>query len=76
MPTKTTSHKFMDIDGRRIVGEITDKGLSRTEIAVKLNPQYEFREDAYHKFRNWMRRGRMPVEKYKELRRILDADTC
>lgn len=73
MPTRTTSLKFMDIDGHRIVEEILSKGISRTEIAVKLNPQYEFREDAYHKFRNWMRRGRMPVDKYNELRRILDG---
>ncbi len=73
MPTKTIGSYMTAIDSASILEEIKNKGLSRTEVAVMLIPQYEFRSDSYRHFRYWIRNGRMPVDRYKMLRRILDG---
>ena len=73
MPTRTTDRYMTSIDSASILAEIKSKGLTRTEVAVMLIPHYDFRSDSYHQFKWWMQNNRMPVEKYKELRRILDG---
>lgn len=60
-----------EIDVQKVCEEIRKHG-SLTKAAVYLMPQYEFRTDAYHHFKYWLKHGRMPVDKYKELQRYLN----
>lgn len=73
MPTRTTDRYMTSIDSSSILAEIKSKGLKRTEVAVMLIPYYDCRSDSYHRFKWWMQHNRMPVDKYNELRRILDG---
>ena len=64
---------MIEIDPSEIFDEIEARGISRTEAAMRLLPHYENRSDAYHVFRKWMRKKRMPRYVYLGMKELLDG---
>ena len=73
MPTRAINRNMIEIDPDAIRHELRLCGCSVWQMAHYLLPQYAEKRDAYKAFNYWMDRGRMPKEKYAEMRRILDG---
>lgn len=63
----------MYFDGKKLLHKMNAKKLNKTEVAVRLYPYYELREDAYHHMKEQLRYGSMPIDKYKELMEIING---
>ncbi len=64
---------MIDVNPDEIIEEFLKRGISRIEGAKRLLPYYKDRSDAYHVFRNWMRKRRMPRDIYENLGSLLDG---
>ena len=73
MPTRAINRNMMEINPDEIKHELRLCGYSVWQMAHYLLPQYAEKRDSYKAFNYWMDRGRMPKEKYAEMRRILDG---
>lgn len=73
MPTRTIGKKMMVIDAEAVKNDIRSHGYSVWGMARLLLPHYAEKHDSYCMFKAWMKKGRMPKEKYEQMRRILDG---
>ena len=73
MPTKVIETKMTRINSDSVKKRIRAKGYNLTDMAAYLQPYYEFREDAYHHFKYWLKVGRMPTDKYRLMCEVLDG---
>ena len=73
MPTKTIETKMTRIDPNEVKRKIREQRYNLTDMASYLQPYYQFRTDAYHQFKYWLRVGRMPTDKYKMMCEVLDG---
>ena len=71
MPQKLSY--MIEINPDDIIGEFMKRGISRIEGAKRLLPYYKDRNDAYHVFRSWMRKRRMPRDIYNNMKELLDG---
>lgn len=71
MPQKLSY--MIEINPDDVIEEFLKRGITRTEGAKRLLPYYERRDDAYHVFKNWMRKRRMPRDIYEDMESLLDG---
>lgn len=62
---------MMDIDVEKVKADIR-KQMTLTDMACLLKPYIEVPSDAYHSFKYWLKVGRMPRVKYKQMMEILN----
>ena len=65
---------MMDIDVPK-VRQLIEKQMTLTDMACILKPYIDNPSDAYHSFKYWLKVGRMPVVKYKQMMEILGYET-